>query len=61
MGLGIGTIKIIIALSYLRTYVLGWLIYDTYVYEFLRMYPGLRTTIYEVPYILFKNHMNIRI
>ena len=41
-----------IASSYLRTYVLGWPIYDTYVSEFLRMYPVLRTVTYDVPCFL---------
>ena len=43
---------------YLRTYVLGWPIYDTYVYEFLRMYPALRTVTYDVPCMVVKSQQN---
>ena len=45
-------IVVLIASFCLRTYVLCWPIYDTYVYEFLRMYPASCTIIYDVPFIL---------
>ena len=47
----------VIALSNLRTYVLGCPIYDTYVYAFLRMYPVLRTTCTYVPCLVLQGKM----
>ena len=38
------------------TYVLGWPIYETYVYKILRIYAVLRTATYDEPCMVFHRY-----